>query len=216
MSFFFLSLCPASFHFFAAHLPLCVSLDPTGKFPSLCNSHFASFSCSVLSAWLFPLFLFELLLSRDEKLIFVSPCLRSPPPLTLYINLSIWLPFPFRSLRLLSLPIQIKQKPSQEFFKQNANGLLMDPCLPWCCLTTDNLWTVTGILNKSPNLKVHQAYIGYISVVSVLVSLDYVWPVSFNGMMVWMIWLDYCSTRCFVFTCPLRSAYLYYTTTLHQ
>lgn len=78
MSLFSLSLCSASFHFFAAHLPLCLFLIPPGKFPSLCNSHFASFSCSVLSAWLFPLFLFESRLSRDEKLIFVSPCLPFP------------------------------------------------------------------------------------------------------------------------------------------
>lgn len=121
MSFFFLSLCPASFHFFAAHLPLCVSLDPTGKFPSLCNSHFASFSCSVLSAWLFPLFLFELLLSRDEKLIFVSPCLRSPPPL---LCTSTCL-FDFLFPSVLSASSHFQSKLSRNPARNFSNKMLM-------------------------------------------------------------------------------------------
>lgn len=115
----FTSLQP-TFHY------LSLSLDPSSNIPHLCNSYFASFSSSFPSALPSLLFLFEMWLSWDEKLIFVSP------PLTLSSH-SVHHPVyvtAFLPSALSALLNKSRERHSQELFKQNANGLLMDPRFP--------------------------------------------------------------------------------------
>lgn len=114
-------------------------LHPRSDIPRLRDSHFASLSSSPLQSNPSPthslFFPFEVWLSGDEKRLLVRP---PPPPCARFITCLFdcispfccaWLP------PLLSSPsfIYIEgreseiERRSEELFKQNANGLLMDP-----------------------------------------------------------------------------------------
>lgn len=114
---FFFSFLPLTLHLVTSlqpRSPICISCDTSSNFWNLFNSHCASLSCPLPSAWLFPLFFFELCHKMESQFLLL-PGLPTTPHHTLYLAQSIWLPFFLSAFtRLSSLRLHTATKRSNK------------------------------------------------------------------------------------------------------